>query len=64
MQRHYDHYQMVLTSEEEMKKYSESNLRYMREYTPEFIQKKQDEILGCLKSWHGEDAVTKMMELL
>jgi len=55
MQRHFDFYQSVLNTGSEMAKYNDRQLRYMQDYTPEFISLKQNEILETLKSWVGDE---------
>lgn len=58
MSLHYSHYQIVLSDENEQKKYSDNDLRYMKAYTTDFIAKKKDEILHQLKEWYGEEVFT------
>lgn len=68
MKNHYDHYQNVLRDESECLKYNagndSSNLQFMRDYTPEFIQQKQEELLIVLKSWLGEDVFGEFEKLI
>ena len=55
MQRHYEHYQVILSDEQEQEKYPANILQYIRAYTEEFIEKKKSEILHQLKEWYGEE---------
>ena len=41
--------------EEEMKKFSDRQLGYMKAYTEEFAKEKRQEILARFKEWHGEE---------
>ena len=43
MQHHFEYYQAVLLDEQKMRQFSERQLRNMRAYTQEFIDKKQEE---------------------
>ena len=55
MQHHFEYYQAVLSDEQKMRQFSERQLRNMRAYTQEFIDKKQEEILTKLRQWEGEN---------
>lgn len=55
MQEHIAYYQNVLEDEEEMKKFSDRQLGYMKAYTEEFAKEKRQEILARFKEWHGEE---------
>ena len=55
MQHHFEYYQAVLLDEQKMRQFSERQLRNMRAYTQEFIDKKQEEILTKLRQWEGEN---------
>lgn len=68
IEHHYYHYQKVLADENERKKYTagndSSNLQFMKDYTLEFIQEKQTEILQLLKSWNNEEIFAQFEKLL
>ena len=55
MQHHFEYYQAVLLDEQKMRQFSERQLRNMRAYTQEFIDKQQEEILTKLRQWEGEN---------
>ena len=64
MQYHYEYYQKVLDNEAEVEKYTERQLRHMRNYTQNFIKEKQDQILCCLKDWQGQEKQQKLIEAI
>ncbi len=64
MQEHISYYQSVFENEEEMKKFSDRQLEYMRDYTPEFVQRKRQDVLARLKEWHGEEKCKELEKLI
>ncbi len=64
MQSHYDFYQTLFSEPSEMAKYNDRQLRYMKAYTPEFIEQKKESILSALRSWHGEEKVNRFLALV
>ncbi len=61
MNAHYVFYQGLLANPTECAKYNERQLRYIKAYTPEFIEQKQLDILNILRSWHGEEKVNAFL---
>ena len=64
MQSHYDFYQTLFSEPSEMAKYNDRQLRYMKAYTPEFIEQKKESILSALRIWHGEEKVNRFLALV
>lgn len=64
MQSHYDFYQTLFSEPSEIAKYNDRQLRYMKAYTPEFIEQKKESILSALRSWHGEEKVNRFLALV
>lgn len=64
MQSHYDFYQTLFSEPSEIAKYNDRQLRYMKAYTPEFIEQKKESILSALRSWNGEEKVNHFLALV
>lgn len=55
MEFHYNFYQELLADDEEKTKFCDRDIRYMEEYTREFIAEKQQEVIDLvLEYWKGE----------
>ena len=64
MNRHYEYYQKVLGSDQEMAKFTDRQLGRMRSYTPELIRDKQDEILNIIKKFLGQEVYDKFTSMI
>lgn len=64
MCRHQAYYQEVLANPDERKKYTARAIRYMTNYTDEFILKKQEEILNSILEWRGKEAYKKFLDMI
>ena len=64
MEKQYEYQQEVLSSEEEKSKYDERQLGYMKSYTREFIQSKQQEIVDFVVDACPKEQAEKFMARL
>ncbi len=64
MNRHYEYYQKVLGSDQEMAMFTDRQLGRMRSYTPELIRDKQDEILNIIKKFLGQEVYDKFTDMI